>query len=356
MTNEISLRTNKSEYNSGEHIYGVVYLRINTPTRGRGVRIRFKGYEKFEYVDKTTFVNEHPVCYRDHRDYIIINEALLESDGPLSMCITYFPFKILLPIEIPGTFHAHDETDEKKWDAKVEYLLEAEVIGASRSLAVLTVVTILQPLPESCRYLGQPVACHTFHPARYLIFFKRNVHITARLHDHIHRTGENAKLRVIMTNNSSVIVQSIKIQLLRSITLLYRGEDKVTVDVEVKEKVGREQTVDMVRFPKGLDNIQIPLKDTNNRPVYPSVRGQHMKCEYEVLVTVFLSNGDTFDLNVPISVIVAEKNKQWGSWIQPGWVTNDAPNIQLIEDSVLRVPENILSSEAFSSLPGFQPL
>ncbi|XP_053384517.1 uncharacterized protein LOC123563053 isoform X2 [Mercenaria mercenaria] len=355
MTNEISLRTNKSEYNSGEHIYGVVYLRINTPTRGRGVRIRFKGYEKFEYVDKTTFVNEHPVCYRDHRDYIIINEALLESDGPLSMCITYFPFKILLPIEIPGTFHAHDETDEKKWDAKVEYLLEAEVIGASRSLATSQFVTVRQSLPRGIKASDNPAAIVVKY--EYTRFLRTAlIDVSTRLHDHIHRTGENAKLRVIMTNNSSVIVQSIKIQLLRSITLLYRGEDKVTVDVEVKEKVGREQTVDMVRFPKGLDNIQIPLKDTNNRPVYPSVRGQHMKCEYEVLVTVFLSNGDTFDLNVPISVIVAEKNKQWGSWIQPGWVTNDAPNIQLIEDSVLRVPENILSSEAFSSLPGFQPL
>ena len=34
------------------------------------------------------------------------------------------------------------------------------------------------------------------------------------------------------------------------------------------------------------------------------------QCEYEVLVTISLNNGDKFDLIVPISVIVAEKNRQ----------------------------------------------
>lgn len=37
---------------------------------------------------------------------------------------------------ILGTFLAHNETNEKRWEAKVEYLLEAEVINASRALAV----------------------------------------------------------------------------------------------------------------------------------------------------------------------------------------------------------------------------
>lgn len=360
MTNEISLRTNKSEYNTGENIFGVVYLRINTPTRGSGIRIKFKGYEKFEYEDKTKIVDDNPVCYTDHRDYINFNEVLYQSDGPLNMCITYFPFKIPLPVEIPGTFLSRKETEEMKWEARVEYLLEAEVIDASRVLATEQYLTIRQPLTRDIKPSDNPAAVIASYQKTLVLFFSTSVDVTARMHDHIHRTGENARLRIIITNNSSVTVQSLRLQLHRSTTLIKRklegGEGKLCLLPEVKEKVGQEQNISMTRFPKGLDNIQLPLRDANNRPLCPSVRGQHIICQYEVLVTIFLSNGDTFDLSVPISVIVAEKNKQWECWVPPGWVTNDSPNIQHSIDSVLRVPENVLSSEAFSSIPGFQPL
>ncbi|XP_060581269.1 uncharacterized protein LOC132737912 [Ruditapes philippinarum] len=252
MTNEINLRTNKSEYNAGDDIYGVVYLRINTPTRGRGVRIRFKGYEKFNYEGKRNIENEPPVCYSDHRDYVSLDEILHQSDGPLSMCITYYPFKIKLPMEIPGTFHARHESEELRWDARVEYILEAEVIDASKALATNQKVSVRQSLQRELKAKDAPAAILAkYEDSSFFGLFTSAIDVTARLHDHIHRTGENARLRVIITNNSNVIVQSIKLQLRRSI---YLTCPQMTLGVQVQENVGHEQSIDMVRFPKGLKN------------------------------------------------------------------------------------------------------
>lgn len=373
MINEISLRTNKSEYNSGEEIYGVVYLRIITPTKGRGIRVCFKGYEEFCYQEKHP--NGEYEVIQDHRDYMNYKEVLYQSDEPLSMCNTLFPFKIPLSTEIPGTFHTSKETENYKWKAKVEYLLVVEVIDASQSLSVKEKLCIHQPLCRGVLASDPTSAISAKYERTRALFFQHVINVTARLHNHVHRTGENLKLRLIVSNNSNVNVQSVKLQLERTLSLITRkkkGEDnkpstsicvqtledndKLCLCVETREPVGQDQIIDMTHFQKGLDSIQIPLKDVDGSPVIPSVRGQHIKCEYEVFIIVHLTNGDTFDLRVPVSVIVAEGQKHWRDWSPPVWLTDDKPEVHCSSDSIFMVPENLLRSAAFAGIPGFQPL
>ncbi|KAL4226392.1 hypothetical protein ACF0H5_014375 [Mactra antiquata] len=361
MENEIWMRTNKSEYCSGEEIYGVVYLRILTPTKGCGIEIKFRGYEKFEYKEKNDPLIDAPQVYTGYRHYINCNEVLYRSEEPFCMCSTLFPFKIPLPVEIPGTFSMSHDDEFVSWSCKVEYCLEVKVTGASQ-LKRNQSINIRQPLSRLSSYPNPPQAVTISCQDNYLWIFKNNIGITARLHEHIHRAGENLKLRVIISNNDYSHVQTLKIQLERTITFTHRPtnldltEDKSYIEVENRVKVGREMNIEMIPYPNGLDNIQIPLKNVDKSAVCPSVRGEHVICFYEVLVTVLLVNGNSYDLRVPVSVVIAEKDEQWHLWTAPEWLDNDTINVQHNTDSILRVPENLLSSESFASIPGFHPL
>ncbi|XP_052261838.1 uncharacterized protein LOC127865841 isoform X4 [Dreissena polymorpha] len=333
MRNEINLRTNKSEYKPGEEIYGVVYLKISSPTCGQGVRLTFYGCEKYEYEYKRILDDERVQKYTEYREYMNYNEVLHKDDEPLVLGKTLFPFKIPLSSEIPGTFEASKENDEIRWRATVEYKLEVAVIGAEHLLK--------------------------------LQFY-------SKLCENVNRSGENLKLRLIITNNTSVRVKDMKIQLLRSLTLVGKrsspqlprddpavamlDDNKIQITLETRTSTIKQQYIDMTSYQSGLDNIEVPLKDLENKPLPPTVNGQHIQCSYEVHLVFGLSNGNSVDLYIPVPIILPAKCKNWSSWRCPDWVHYDRDCVNIHHSTcVLGVPEKVLSSPAFSGIPGLNP-
>lgn len=293
---------------------------------------------------------------------------LYESDEPLLFGNWLYPFKIHLPSDIPGSFFASSDSPDVTWEASVNYRLDVSVIGASHSMSVDQSVNVQQSTRCKCPRNSSPEAVHWLQPIRSFIF-TRAIHIVTRLHEHIHQAGSNVKLRVIITNKSSIQVQSLNLKLMRKIRLMskkpkFREDPNVVYhDKQVDRLIFRvedklvveEQTILMQNFQKGLDQIQIPLKNQYGIPICPSVRGMHIQCDYRVLLTVLLANGTTFEITVPVPVIVTQPNGQWTQWKAPPWLSSDGYQIQH-SDSVFGVPENVLKSECFSNLPGFQPL
>ncbi|XP_052261834.1 uncharacterized protein LOC127865841 isoform X1 [Dreissena polymorpha] len=372
MRNEINLRTNKSEYKPGEEIYGVVYLKISSPTCGQGVRLTFYGCEKYEYEYKRILDDERVQKYTEYREYMNYNEVLHKDDEPLVLGKTLFPFKIPLSSEIPGTFEASKENDEIRWRATVEYKLEVAVIGAEHLLKDKKELKVQHNLPPGLKCTDFPSTYTVTLKITTALIFSSELAVTCRLCENVNRSGENLKLRLIITNNTSVRVKDMKIQLLRSLTLVGKrsspqlprddpavamlDDNKIQITLETRTSTIKQQYIDMTSYQSGLDNIEVPLKDLENKPLPPTVNGQHIQCSYEVHLVFGLSNGNSVDLYIPVPIILPAKCKNWSSWRCPDWVHYDRDCVNIHHSTcVLGVPEKVLSSPAFSGIPGLNP-
>ncbi|WAQ95715.1 hypothetical protein MAR_028405, partial [Mya arenaria] len=233
--------------------------------------------------------------------------------------------------------------------------------GRKKDRMIVQAIMVFEALSQRLCKANIPEAVSVSYRRTLAILFTSQINVTARLFEHTNRSAENLQLRIIISNNTNKA-------LLRYIHLLgkwremitpcedarvMRNGDRVEIAVESGESVIREQLLDMEHFQQGVDNIQIPLRGCDNTPLPPTVNGHHIQCWYEVQLEVTLSNDDKVDLKVPVAVIWPPKNKEWGKWKCPQWVAKEALNIDIYHTtSVLRVPQNLLSSPAFSSIPG----
>ncbi|KAL3875889.1 hypothetical protein ACJMK2_033796 [Sinanodonta woodiana] len=368
--NEILIRTNKGEYNPGEEIYGVVYLNIINPTAGRGVRLSFLGYEHFlyEYTDEEE-KDKDGNRYEARKDYMRTSTTLFEKEDPLMLGSYMIPFRLKLLSELPGTFHAsnYDAVMKVRWVATACYSVEAEVID-SKNMKTQQEINVVQFASQNTL----PLAFSAEHTVTSFLFHRRSFKVDARLKDHWCRSGGTAKLRIIITNDTHVNVTGISIKLVRELMFMCKigsqrrpRVDKCVVD-EVDGRVlihpeGEPVTLSQQSilnshaeaFNRGLDNILIPLKDGNMRPVIPSVKGSHILCQYSLEVQVHLSNGTNIPLTVPLPAVLPCENPEWQRWQAPDWVSEAEVTST---EGLLSVPSNVLYSEAFSGIPGFQRL
>ncbi|KAL5018715.1 hypothetical protein ScPMuIL_004437 [Solemya velum] len=349
--NQILLRTNKGEYRPGEEIYGVVYLSIVNPTAGRGVKLKFKGNEFFIYHLPDDPVNSSDQMFiKDQKDYIDCNNvSLFTADSSLMLGDYAFPFQLKLLSEIPGSFKFGQigSKDNAKWDGYVKYWLEAEVIDA-RTVKTEQPLLVYHDLPKGYDPGALPAVCIK-HQFTHWMFFTQTIFITARLMDHTWTSGRSAKLRLIVTNDTKLNVTSVIIRLIRTILLKSKKSGPIGVVVWEREINDCNQNV----LNKGLDNILIPLLDKNGAAVPPTVSGHYIECKYSIEVVTRLSNGSASPLTVPIPRILPDRNQEWHTWKPPEWVYNTTVKSA---QGLFQVPQNVLSSEVFSGIPGFQAL
>nr|XP_022317979.1 arrestin domain-containing protein A-like isoform X2 [Crassostrea virginica] len=371
--NEIILRTNKGEYNPGENVYGVVYLNICNPTAGRGVRLKFEGVESITYHCAGNADHEGPVL-TDSKYYIDAQDVTLYTCGEMdvmgigSYC---FPFKVSLLSEIPGSFSSEKGTETGKWLASVQYWLKAELIGAE-SIDTVQFLVVNHPLPSFLLPNDPPMAVDCKIEVSHLLFLKKSMHVTAKLTKQVWQSGDVAKLRIIITNNTDVNVSRITIKLCRELILVKRGivipcyDPKVMVDEGNDRMYIRPEGVDpkvvwenMISacskdvLNKGLDNIRIPLRNEQETPIESSVMGSNIQCFYYIDISVTLQNHQEGNLTVPIYCLIHPRNKEFLEWKPPSWIYESEV---IMGKSIFSVSETALRSEAFSDIPRFQAL
>ncbi|XP_056017107.1 arrestin domain-containing protein A-like isoform X2 [Ostrea edulis] len=361
--NEIILRTNKGEYNPGENIYGVVYLNICNPTAGRGVRLKFEGLESITYSCSGNADHEGPVL-SDSKYYIDAKDVTLyicEETEVVGIGAYCFPFKVSLLSEIPGSFSSENGTGNGKWQASVHYWLKAELIGAE-SISTVQFLVVNHPLPSFLLPSDPPMAVDCRIEVSHFLFLKKSMHVTAKLTKQVWQSGDVAKLRIIITNNTDVNVSRITIKLCRELILVKRGivipcyDPNVTVDEEndrtyirpkgADPEVVWENTIAACSqdvLNKGLQEIWIPLKHMDNSPALTSLTGHHTQfpqappqplksfphgrirtvvenCYYYVDISVTLQNNQEGNLTVPIYCLIHAKNTEFLAWKPPSWV------------------------------------
>ncbi|XP_046360589.2 uncharacterized protein LOC124138096 [Haliotis rufescens] len=360
--NEILLRTHKGEYLPGEDVFGVVYLSIDDPTAGRGIKLIFKGYEHFHYDYRSEGGKNTLEATKDYIDFY--NVDLYSSTEPFAIGSYTFPFMMKLPKVLPGTFSAQSESDAT-WTCMVDYWIQASVTDSDLTATQGIVVQMKLKGEEANKTTELDYVIRKFP-------FRKSIHFLVRLVDTHPVSGDKMKLRMIITNETSTTISAFKIKLLRDILFICkkdvpleklsprirRMQQKTYIQPEggplvVMETGGNSSGMDPSVLTRVLDNILIPLKSKDGQDLPPSIKGQHIECRYGLEIIITLSNNSIVRINHPVPCLLPKRNTKWQTWMAPSWA---AEAKVITSDSRFSVSDDQLNGEAFSALPGFQAL
>ncbi|KAJ8318280.1 hypothetical protein KUTeg_003371 [Tegillarca granosa] len=190
-----------------------------------------------------------------------------------------------------------------------------------------------------------PQSIHVEQEINRFIFFKKRLHLTARMSEQLQRSGEVGKMRLIITNDTGLDVASLSIRLLRDIRLISKPDkdlnpkdarlsqidNKVYIQPEGGPFVVWENIIsgcDKTVLNRGLDNICIPFRYDENVPLCSSCIGHHVQCRYCVEVVVRLVGDSIATINIPILSLLHHKDKEWYSWQPPDWKVKHSQEYQ----------------------------
>ncbi|XP_076444679.1 uncharacterized protein LOC143282794 [Babylonia areolata] len=374
--NQVFLRTDKGEYQPGETICGAVYLNIHTPTEAHGVQLSFSGRESVCCVQDT---DGHNINLQASYDYVnYCNADLFTQKEPFSLGRYRFPFRLQIPYVTPGTFRASGSDPANTWSGSVMYRLHASILGAEAMLVEQEVV--IRAVSTEALRENHMTRAHSLEVSSGS-FFSRKVHITVKLHSNYIKSGDCARLKMVLTNQLNSRNCTFSIKLVRMLTLTIPHKPRSCVDgmgdhgeeasaghtaqpftkhVEGGPFVVRKVTGDLshyssVTFARGgaLDNIMIPLKSMDGKCVMPSVHGKYIQCDYSLELSLQLGENNVQTVSCPILGVLPVDNDQWSSWTTLQWM--HSADVKLSKSpGPITPPEQLLESEAFGCLPGFQ--
>jgi len=385
--NRIAVRTNKGDYLGGEKIYGTVYLWICGTDPCRGVKLKFKGYEKCEWEyrevqqDEGTQMPIEGVGTRhSRRDMFRAELRLIEyPDGIPMGCYTY-PFHYTLQQGLPGSFKAEgNQANGDKWKAEITYKVVAEVDrpGSEEVLKASQVITVNEHLPLTS---VEPEIMTDRRTVKICCCIpKGDVLLNAWLDKKVYVSGETALLHVDVKNNSNVDIDSFIVKLIRVVNL--KPQDKELSSSlstaagshesrpESRTSDQSRRSVQMTRVPviietiteksrtgcqgKQLRNMEIPIdlwEESTREEFQPSANGQIVKSKYHVDVEMDIKWALPISVQLPVT-LRAPPNQSWSDWEPPPWVYN----CRVIKiTGPCAVPEHLLGSKMFANIPGIQ--
>lgn len=371
--NRIAIRTNKGDYLGGEKIYGTVYLWICGTDPCRGVKLKFRGYEKCEWEfrevqqdEETQLPVERKETKNSKRDMFRAELRLIEYPDGIPMGCYAYPFHYTLQQGLPGSFEAEgNQANGDKWKAQITYKVIAEVDrpGSGEVLKASQVITVNEQLPLT------PVEPEVMMERRTVKICccipKGDVLLNAWLDKRVYKSGETASLHADVKNNSNVDIDSFIVKLIRVVNL--KPQDKeLSSSVSSQEE---RQSVATTRIPcvvdsvkersldgcqgKQLRNMEIPLdlfEETSRKEFQPSTNGQAVKCKYHVDLEVDIKWAAPISVQLPLT-LRSPPNQSWIDWEPPPWVYN----CRVIKiTGPCAVPEHLLGSKSFVNIPGIQ--
>lgn len=363
--NQISIRTNKGEYFGGETIYGTVYLWICSPTSGKGIKLKFKGYEKceWEYTKQVSKENDDGSIgweevqgkVKGDKKFFKTEFQLVEYTDGIPIGHYSYPFQYTLQQDIPGTFKMKGKTsnfnDSNDWEADVKYKVKAELamhdsggkLKATQPLVILNDLRGQANQPETHVKEGTVRLCFCIP--------RGNVALEARLDSNVYEAGKTARVHVKVRNDSSVDIENFALKLMQVIHL--RGKDD---DTNEHKRVSLTNTVCAEKYEgcKSEDakecDIDLPLK-AHNGEIQPTTKGAHIQCTYHIDIEMQVSWAPDIEIHAPV-ILTAPSNDWWQQWAPPQWLLNCQP---VPIEGPCAVPQPVMSSQTFANVPGFGP-
>lgn len=370
--NRIAIRTNKGSYIGGEKIYGTVYLWICSTDPCRGVKLKFRGYEKCEWEFReiqqdveTQLPVEKTGTKNSRRDMFRAELRLIEYPDGIPMGCYAYPFHYTLQQGLPGSFEGEgNQANGDKWKAKIVYKVIAEVDrpGSGEVLEASQVITVNENLPLTS------VEPEVFTDRRTVKICccipKGDVLLNAWLDKKVYTSGETASLHIDVKNNSNVDIDSFIVKLFRVVNLKPQEKDlsssvssqdsRATVMTRspcVVESM-KEKSLDGCQG-KQLRNMEVPLelwKESSREEFQPSTSGQIIKSTYHVDVEIAIRWAVPISAQLPIT-LRSPPSQSWNEWEPPPWVYN----CRVIKiTGPCSVPEHLLGSKLFVNIPGIQ--
>ncbi|KAJ7362056.1 hypothetical protein OS493_013145 [Desmophyllum pertusum] len=335
--NRIAIRTNKGDYLGGEKIYGTVYLWICGTDPCRGVKLKFRGYEKCEWEfreveqdEETQLPIERIGTKHSRRDMFRAELRLIEYPDGIPMGCYAYPFHYTLQQGLPGSFETNgNQSNGDKWKAKTTYKVIAEVDrpGSGEVLKASQVITVNENLPLTSIEPEVVTARRTVKICCCIP--KGDVLLNAWLDKKVYTSGETATLHVDVKNNSNVDIDSFLVKLIR-------------VEKSLSGCQGKQ-----------LRNMEIPLdlwEESSREEFQPSTNGQVIKSKYHVDVEIEIKWALPISVQLPVT-LRSPPNQSWSDWEPPPWVYN----CRLIKiTGPCAVPEHLLGSKLFVNIPGIQ--
>eukprot|EP00118_Oscarella_pearsei_P024949 m.307188 g.307188 ORF g.307188 m.307188 type:complete len:359 (+) comp41998_c0_seq1:224-1300(+) len=357
--NQIFIRTNKGEYVTGETVYGSVYLNIVRPIASKGLKLKVKGYEKSEWQYSYTEHNGEEYVskkgeMKGKKEFFKVDIRLVDYPGGFPMGCYCYPFQYHLPQGLPGVFGKKDKRAfDEKWHAKVNYTVKAEVDipGTKHDL------TCKQPLVvySELRQAIQPVAYDKQGTVRTCCCIPRgDVHVKATMDKNSYMAGEVANIHVDVDNQSAVDIENFAVKLMRVIHLRGKDDDRDHHDsLRIVDTVCQNKYEGCKSHSKKASDVPLELWSkggATKEEFQPSTKGSVVQCSYHVDIEMQVPWAPDIEIHAPVQ-IYAPFNPYWQQWQPPVWVA------QCVRTQVVgpfAVAAEILASQAFAGIPGFQ--
>ncbi|XP_065837091.1 arrestin domain-containing protein A-like [Oscarella lobularis] len=357
--NQIYIRTNKGEYVAGETVYGSVYLNIVQPIASKGLKLKVKGYEKCEW-DYYFYeqVGEERTERRKgemkgKKDFFKVDIRLIDYPGGFPMGSYSYPFQYHLPQGLPGIYRMKGKHFEQHWTAKINYVVKAEVDipGTKHDLVCKQPLVVYSELRQAI----QPVEYTKQGTVRTCCCIPRgDVLVKATMDKNSYMAGEVAQIHVDVDNQSAVDIENFVVKLMRVIHLKGKDDDRSQhdslrlVDVVCQNKYDGCKAHDQ----KSSDvPLELWRKDGATKENFqPSTKGSAVQCTYHVDIEMQVPWAPDIEIHAPVQ-IYAPLNLHWQQWQPPPWV---AQCVQTPVVGPFAVAAEILASQAFAGIPGFQ--
>lgn len=365
--NEILIKTNRPHYESGDTLFGLVYLSIKHPTTGHGVVISVNGNAVVSYGHKrSSLLTARPNSCRLEAEKSYINcqnVVLYRSSDPFSIGNYMFPFKFSLPAQIPSTMQVKGENECGPWMASVQYTVIANLINASD----LSVAEEFQVRSTPTNVESIPVTVE--ENVALFKFINRKCKISAKFEKAIYQSGEEAILNLEISNSSRKEVSEVNLKLLQLLSLRRRFVSKQLTESGEEFEENENQFImphgeaehlvwettlknNEQDFTKSLERIPVSLEG-----LAPTTGTHNIQCFYHLGVTVLLEKCNPLSMTVPGPIVLPPENTKWLETRMPDWTVKGEvmyPNENVAKD--FRVSRNTLYGEEFFGLPGFLPL
>ncbi|GAB1600774.1 uncharacterized protein LOC115211206 [Argonauta hians] len=362
--NEILVRTNRNFYNVGDTVYGLVYLNIVHPTTGHGVKVSINGYSKVNYNTKSKDIHspENSPELQAEKNYIKCQDVVLYVSEDFFMIGAYiFPFKVVLPPNIPGSITVFGENSDAIWHAFVDYNIHAILIDCKELYTTETFQVRSSPPAD------YPVEVTSQYRQSFWMFWSHNYTVKARFNAAGYEAGDdNAMLLLHYDTTSKTKIKEITAELLMFLALTTNSARR-SICEEIPDPsqpsyilpYGKQEEVVwqtcLTNTNEELSNnsieIMIPLKNLS-----PTTNSEIIQCFYKVRLCITLMNKKSIDIDVPGPYILSPLDQQWSNRKCPDWMNKGKttlPNVSLGDN--FRVSRRLLYEEYFG-LPGFLPL
>lgn len=370
MPNDIALRTNKGEYVGGDTVYGSVYLCIRERVPTKSLRLVIRGYEiseyQYSYLEQLVEGDEDSVAAKTgkrtfKKDIIKAEIKLIDLPGQFHEGCFAYAFQYQLPHNLPGVFHTQSEgLSEKSWEGVIKYslgaMLEMPEGTAGQRLSVESPMVIYDSLDCRNTHMASDVHRATGTVKTFFCIQRGNVQVSSRLDHSAYCPTDKIIVNLELQNDSAVDVTGCTVKLIRVIKLYgldrSRGEEDLSTHtlydtvLEVPHdgcnKNSRRSCQVVLDLSQYSEGIGFP----------PTTSGTIVKSSYVVDVDVHVPWAPDIEVRQPL-IIKPPSNSVWENWSPPDWVCEC---VQAVVSGVCAVPPDILSSQSFTGIPGFQPL